>query len=309
MGPLYLREVDYGRALIDRGVEIVRDHAAVGLLPRLLHRVGRGEAASDRWTAAQAHFAESVALAREAGLRADLGGGLAGLAWLDARLGREESCRANAAEALEICAEIGLTTFEVWVRIALGELELGLGRPERAAEQFERQAATLSAVAVADVDLSPAPDLVDVYLRLGRATEAAPLAASFAAEARAKGQPWALARAERALGMLGDDADRHFASALDLHAQTPDVFEEARTRLSWGAHLRRLRQRVRARPELRRAIEIFDALGAAPWAAQAAAELAATGETARRRLPQTLDELTAQELQVALVLASGKTTR
>ena len=47
-----------------------------------------------------------VALAREAGLRADLGGGLAGLAWLDARLGREESCRANAAEALEICAEI-----------------------------------------------------------------------------------------------------------------------------------------------------------------------------------------------------------
>ena len=46
MGPLYLREVDYGRALIDRGVEIVRDHAAVGLLPRLLHRVGRGEAAS-----------------------------------------------------------------------------------------------------------------------------------------------------------------------------------------------------------------------------------------------------------------------
>ena len=92
---------------------------------------------------------------------------------------------------------------------------------------------------MADVDLSPAPDLVDVYLRLGRATEAAPLAASFAAEARAKGQPWALARAERALGMLGDDADRHFASALDLHANTsfpsvdPGKTDQLASRYDW----------------------------------------------------------------------------
>jgi DNA-binding CsgD family transcriptional regulator len=39
-----------------------------------------------------------------------------------------------------------------------------------------------------------------------------------------------------------------------------------------------------------------------PW-------LAATGETARRRDPATLDELTPQELNVALLLANGKTTR
>ena len=41
----------------------------------------------------------------------------------------------------------------------------------------------------------------------------------------------------------------------------------------------------------------------------AGAELAATGETARRRSPHTLDELTPQELQIALILAGGKTTR
>ena len=36
----------------------------------------------------------------------------------------------------------------------------------------------------------------------------------------------------------------------------------------------------------------------------------ATGETARRRDPSTLDELTPQELQIALLLAEGrKTTR
>ena len=39
------------------------------------------------------------------------------------------------------------------------------------------------------------------------------------------------------------------------------------------------------------------------------AELAASGETLRRRDPSTIDELTPQELQIALLLAGGKTTR
>ena len=47
----------------------------------------------------------------------------------------------------------------------------------------------------------------------------------------------------------------------------------------------------------------------APWADRAATEFAATGETLRRRDPSTVDELTPQELQIALLLASGKTTR
>jgi DNA-binding CsgD family transcriptional regulator len=38
-------------------------------------------------------------------------------------------------------------------------------------------------------------------------------------------------------------------------------------------------------------------------------ELAATGETARERSPSTRDQLTPQELQIALLLAAGRTTR
>ena len=48
---------------------------------------------------------------------------------------------------------------------------------------------------------------------------------------------------------------------------------------------------------------------ARPWADRARSELAATGETLRRRDPTTLDELTPQELQIALLLAGGKTKR
>ena len=46
-----------------------------------------------------------------------------------------------------------------------------------------------------------------------------------------------------------------------------------------------------------------------PWADQARAELAATGERARRRDPSTLDDLTPQEFQLAGMLARGMTTR
>jgi DNA-binding CsgD family transcriptional regulator len=66
---------------------------------------------------------------------------------------------------------------------------------------------------------------------------------------------------------------------------------------------------VKAREQLRVALEAFDDLGAGPWAERARAELLATGERARRRDPSTLDELTPQELQIGMLLAEGHTTR
>ncbi|TMK95902.1 MAG: helix-turn-helix transcriptional regulator, partial [Actinobacteria bacterium] len=57
------------------------------------------------------------------------------------------------------------------------------------------------------------------------------------------------------------------------------------------------------------ALEAFDRLGADPWSELARAELEATGETARRRDASTADTLTPQELQIAQLLAAGKTTR
>ena len=58
---------------------------------------------------------------------------------------------------------------------------------------------------------------------------------------------------------------------------------------------------------LRSALEMFRSLGAAPFAERAEAELRATGETARKRDPSTLDELTPQELQIAGLVAQGLT--
>ena len=311
MGPLWLREANIGQALADRALAVARRKSAVGVLPFVLTHVALEQAATDRWAEAQAGFYEAIALARETGQRTELCASLARLAWLEARQGRSEQSRLNAAEALSLSREMGLGVCEVWAIAALGDLELSLGRPEAALAHFEEQRAVLASRGIADVDLSPAPELVEIYLRLGRNQEATDAAEEFERDASTKAQPWALARAARSRGLLTtqDKSDRHFEAALILHGQTPDAFETGRTHLAYGSHLRRARQRVRAREQLRAAADIFDRLGADPWSETARAELAATGETARRRDLTTLNDLTAQELQIALSLAAGRTTK
>jgi len=129
--------------------------------------------------------------------------------------------------------------------------------------------------------------------------------------ARQTQRSWALAGAARCRGLLATEEqfEADFQRALELHEQTPTPFERARTELCLGERLRRARQRVDAREPLRSALETFERLGAAPWAERARAELAASGETSRRRDPYAAEQLTAQELQVALVVARGATNR
>jgi DNA-binding CsgD family transcriptional regulator len=294
-----------------RALALVRSRTALGALPELLVHVARDGATTDEWPAAHAGYSEGVALARETGQGVALAFGLAGLAWLEARQGREAECRIHAEEGRDACIRAGVGVQELWTLAALGDLELALGRPEAALAHYREWDDLLTARGIEDTDLSPVPELTETLVRLGRGEDAADAAARHERSARAKGQPWAIARAARTRGLLAADAEfeREFDEAIELHSQTPDVFEAGRTHLGHGARLRRAGRRVRAREELREAIDVFDSLGAEPWSNLARTELEATGETARKRDPSTLDQLTPQELQVALLLADGRTTR
>lgn len=311
LGPLFLRESGTGRDLVETVVDSLRRRSVVGGLPFLLFHVGRDQATTDRWDLAELTYAEGIHLAREAGQPTDLAACLAGLAWLEARQGRESSCREHADEAARLCGPRRIALFQCWSLFAVGELELGLGHPEAALDHLERLEALLAALGLVDVDLSPAPELADALARGGRDDQARQVAGRYAGRAAAKGQPWALARAARAVGLTCPDAeiDQHFGRALAQHARTLDSFELARTQLSYGSRLRRARRRVDARSPLRASLATLEALGAAPWADQAAAELRATGATAVRRGNSALEGLTPQELQVGRMLAGGRTTR
>ena len=95
--------------------------------------------------------------------------------------------------------------------------------------------------------------------------------------------------------------------AMDAGAEWP--LYQARTELAYGEFLRRARRKTEARVQLRAAYERFQRLGAAAWAERAAAELRATGETARRRDVSTIDQLTPQELQIARLVGGGGRNR
>jgi ATP/maltotriose-dependent transcriptional regulator MalT len=62
-----------------------------------------------------------------------------------------------------------------------------------------------------------------------------------------------------------------------------------------------------AREQLREAHQVLTAMGASGFAERARGELMATGETVRRRVPETASALTAQEVQIARLAADGFT--
>jgi DNA-binding NarL/FixJ family response regulator len=153
-------------------------------------------------------------------------------------------------------------------------------------------------------------DLFDAAVRGGRPDVARTWLAELEQFAAGTGAPGATAVVEHGRALLADDdAEIHFARALAAHADSPRLPDRARTHLAYGEHLRRARRRVDAREQLRTALALFEDLGASPWAERAAAELRASGETARRRDVSTTTELTAQERQVTALVRQGLSNR
>jgi DNA-binding CsgD family transcriptional regulator len=160
--------------------------------------------------------------------------------------------------------------------------------------------------------LPVAPELVQAYLTLGRADEATDLAHRYAAANPPPAGPVIDAYVARTLASVEPDLNAacgHFEAALAALATLPDPFEQAQTRLMYGARLRRAGHRIAARAHLRAARDAFAAADLTLWARRAADELGATGETARARRQTTDEPLTSQESRVALLVARGLTNK
>lgn len=185
------------------------------------------------------------------------------------------------------------------VEYALALLDIGSGRWAAALDRLD--ALTDPALMILTV-----PDRIEAAVRAGRLEEARDELPLFEAWVTDSDAAWARPRLAscRALLAEGAESTEHFEAALQLVADARP-FDLARIQLLYGEHLRRARRRVDSRVQLRAALTAFEALGAEPWAERARAELRATGETARKREPSSLDQLTPQELQVAGFVAQG----
>lgn len=96
-----------------------------------------------------------------------------------------------------------------------------------------------------------------------------------------------------------------FEKALAIPGACRFPFDLGRVRLCHGEHLRRARAVAGSRAQLATALEIFERLGAKPWAARAASELRAAGWDGSHAVPRDRASLTPQELQIAMLAAAG----
>jgi DNA-binding CsgD family transcriptional regulator len=186
------------------------------------------------------------------------------------------------------------------------ELQNGLGRWDEAlaaAEWVEKQSDELGS------STWVCPELVEAASRSGMIERAEKPLERLAAMAHASKTDWALGieARSRALVSEGAAAERLYLRAIDHLGRTRIRRALGRAYLLYGEWLRREGRRVDSREPLRVAHEILTAIGAHGFAERARRELLATGETARRRVDETRDDLTAQEAEIARLAADGHT--
>ena len=308
---VWMEEHDKAREIFTRVITHAREQSVPSMLPYTLVGLAELDFRTGGWTRAYANATEAVTLGRQTQEPVSLAFALAILARIEAAQGRDGDCRQHATEAFDLAAN-GASSVVVYTAAAVGLLELGAGRIDEAIEQLSRVRSEVEAHGLLlPTVIQWAPDLIEALVRAGRDDEATELLASFEQTAETSMSTWALGTAARCHGLLdtGDDFEVGFSRALELQEASQAPFELARTELCLGERLRRARRRKEARDVLRAAIERFERLGAVPWAERAKTELRASGETIQPGGVIATNELTPQELQVALTVAKGATNR
>jgi DNA-binding CsgD family transcriptional regulator len=155
----------------------------------------------------------------------------------------------------------------------------------------------------------PQRELVEAAARTGERAIAEHAFGQLRECTQAAGTDWALGVEASCAALLADDADARHRDALEHLERSGCQTDECRARLLYGEFLRREGRRLDARAQLRAAHQGFAAIGALAFAERARQELRATGERARRRTPETSDELTPQELHIARLVGEGATSK
>ncbi len=150
-------------------------------------------------------------------------------------------------------------------------------------------------------------DLVEAALRTDRADEASAHvhAMQVAGVATVSSRLALLSGAAAAMIAPDSGASEEFDRALAVRDAERWPFDLARVHLLYGERLRRGREMKESRVHLVAAQEAFRRLGAQTWAERAAMELRASGQTRPRTAPRDHEALTPQELEIAMLAATG----
>jgi DNA-binding CsgD family transcriptional regulator len=228
-------------------------------------------------------------------------------AWLAAMQGHEKQAEQLIQDTLNAATALGQGVGLNMMYSARAALYNGMGR-------YEDALVAAQEAATDPLELGPTKwalaELVEAGARSGNSHVAASAFEQLSAMTRASGTELALGIEAARGALLGNDhsAEQLYLEALDRLGHTRIRIEFARAQLLYGEWLRREGRRVDARARLRTAYVALAAMGAEAFADRARRELAATGETVRKRAAETRGELTAQEAHIARLAAAGHTS-
>jgi DNA-binding CsgD family transcriptional regulator len=309
---VYVDRVEGCREALWRVVRDGREGGAIASAINALILMGVVDAQTGRWDEADRLLDEGLALCEAHGYELLAWPGRWGQALLAALRGDQDRVDALCDRMMRWATPRRVGSVQLYARHACELAALGRGDFEEA----YRQATAISPPGMLPSHIPHAlwiaMDLVEAAVHTDRHAEAtahasamreAGIAAISPRLALATGGSAAIAAADSgAAGVL-------FAEALTIPGIDEWPFERARVQLAYGERLRRGRATVESRVHLTAALETFEGLGARPWAARAANELRAAGQTRPRPATTERDPLTAQELEIANLAAAGLTNK
>jgi DNA-binding CsgD family transcriptional regulator len=197
-----------------------------------------------------------------------------------------------------------------WLFATLADAEILLAEERHAevVELFERRRRYLRrATNPAWLPLRTAA--VRALARLGRADEAAALAAEDLELARRWGAPGPVGRALRLLAELEGGDEPRLREAAEVLSGSLCRLEHAKALAALGRTVRLSRRPAEAREPLAQALEIAESCGATVLARDVRAELHAAGARSRTVARTGVGSLTPSELRVARLATEGRTNR
>jgi DNA-binding CsgD family transcriptional regulator/tetratricopeptide (TPR) repeat protein len=287
-------------AIHERKVQLVRDAGALGELPIQLHSLALERAWLGDFASAGLLTAESDSVAAATGSQVPPFAVLR----LQALQGRE----AEASPLIEAVIQQGTAGGQgiavmsaYW---AASVLYNGLARYEEAASAARE--VMLNAIDPWE-SMWALIELIEAATRIGSRQLAHRALDRLADTTQPAGTDFGLGIEARSRALLSDDAiaEELFRESIDRLGRTQVRPELARAHLLYGEWLRREGRRVDAREQLRTAYEMFVAIGMEAFAERTRRELLATGEKVRKRRPETRDQLTSQEEQIARLARDG----
>ncbi|PZG07011.1 helix-turn-helix transcriptional regulator [Nonomuraea aridisoli] len=289
--------------LTSRHVRLARQVGALATLPAALDTLAAVLVHAGELTRAAELVAEEAAITQATGAPPLPHARLTLAAWR----GRQAETSEIYAATVQNATARGEGTVVTLAQYALAVLHNGLGNYDAALAaatgpcEYDELAHSSAAL----------PELVEAAVRAGEPVRAAAALEQLSPRARASGTQWALGleARSRALTSTGAAAEELYRQAIERLGDCRMTTDLARAHLVYGEWLRRERRRKDAREQLRTAHELLSEMGLEAFAARAAHELRATGEQPRKRIVQPADDLTAHELHIARLVATGATSK